>query len=127
MSGGLLVDDAGCVVVSYAKAGLALREVNAYMNRFAKLNAKVYEFKLKKDATRWGVTNDQMENTFFVFCPPWIHSKPQLSKKLHGSKAKHDTSHELALDSGRIPFGPQSASGNSIQIHVRNLAYAFKT
>ncbi|QDZ17758.1 hypothetical protein HOP50_01g02660 [Chloropicon primus] len=121
------VDDTGYVVVSYLKEGMSLKHVNAYMNRFAKLNATVYEFKLKKDATRWGVTNEEMENTFFVFCPPWIHSKPQLSKRLHGVKAKHDTSHELALDSGRIPFGPQSASGNSIQIHVRNLAYAFKT
>ena len=44
-----------------------------------------------------------------------------------GAKAKQDTSNELALDSGRIPFGPQSASGNQVQIHVRNLAYAFKT
>ena len=81
----------------------------------------------KKDATRWGVTNEDMENIFFVFCPPWIHSKPDLSKSLNGSRAVVDTSNELALDSGRVPFGPQSASGNCIQIHVRNLSYAFTT
>lgn len=121
------VDDTGCIIVSFAKEGLQLARVETYMNKFAKANAKVYEFGLKKDATRWGVTNDEMENTFFVFCPPWIHSKPKLNKKLHGAKAKQDTSNELALDSGRIPFGPQSASGNQVQIHVRNLAYAFKT
>ena len=121
------VDDTGCIIVSFAKEGLQLAHVETYMNKFAKANAKVYEFRLKKDATRWGVTNDEMENTFFVFCPPWIHSKPKLNKRLHGAKAKQDTSNELALASGRIPFGPQSASGNRVQIHVRNLAYAFKT
>jgi len=121
------VDDEGWVVVSYAKDGLDLKQLNAYMNRFAKRSPKVYEFKLKKDATRWGVTNEDMENIFFVFCPPWIHSKPDLSKSLNGSRAVVDTSNELALDSGRVPFGPQSASGNCIQIHVRNLSYAFTT
>ena len=115
------VDDEGWVVVSYAKEGLDLKQLNAYMNRFAKRSPKVYEFKLKKDATRWGVTNEDMENIFFVFCPPWIHSKPDLSKSLNGSRAVVDTSNELALDSGRVPFGPQSASGNCIQIHVTGI------
>ena len=43
--------------------------------------ASVREFHLKKDATRWPYTNDDMENAFFVLQPPWIHVKPELNKK----------------------------------------------
>ncbi len=121
------VDDAGCIVVSFAKEeGLSMRHVMAYMNRFAKANATVHEFKLKKDATRWGYTEDDLDNTFFVLCPPWIHLK-QAPLNYRSRPGGAGSSHDLALDSGRIPFGPQSAHGNPIQVHVRNLAYAFKT
>lgn len=119
------VDDTGCIVISFLKKGLSIKSVIAYMNKFAKANAKVIEFKLKKDATRWPFNNDAMENAFFVLKPPWIHFKPELNTKLHGQKANHKTSHELPLDSGRIPFGPQSMNGNPIQIHVRNLNLSF--
>ena len=117
----VFVDETGCIVVSYIKEGLSLKSLRVYMNKFAKENAKVHEFKLKKDATRWAVTNDDLENIFFILCPPWIHLKPTLNYRLHGARAKRDTSQDLALESGRIPFGPPTGA------NVRNLAYAFKT
>ncbi len=76
------------------------------MSRFAKENRAVHEFHLKKDASRWGVTDDTIENTFFVLHPPWVRLKPQLRSELHGTRPSMPFNEPWSADSGRVPFGP---------------------
>ena len=139
-------DSAGCLVLCFdrvrAEESGAAREVALYMNRLAHSDPTVSEFCLKKDSTRWGVTDEDAlgetsQMVYFVLWPPWVHKRPSVPADLQqmqwGEEEERGRQAEArgdaltpALMSSRKPFGPQTGSGLPIHVHVRTWARSFK-
>lgn len=140
-------DSAGCLVLCFdrvhAEESGKAREVALYMNRLAHSDPTVSEFCLKKDSTRWGVTDEDSlgessRMVFFVLWPPWVHKRPSVPGDLQqmqwetgggeGDGEGGATAEALApaLMSSRNPFGPQTESGLPIHVHVRTFSRSFK-
>ena len=139
-------DSAGCLVLCFdrvrAEESGAAREVALYMNRLAHSDPTVSEFCLKKDSTRWGVTDEDAlgetsQMVYFVLWPPWVHKRPSVPADLQqmqwGEEEERGRQAEArgdaltpALMYSRKPFGPQTESGLPIHVHVRTWARSFK-
>ena len=138
-------DSAGCLVLCFdrvrAEESGAAREVALYMNRLAHSDPTVSEFCLKKDSTRWGVTDEDAlgetsQMVYFVLWPPWVHKRPSVPAELQqmqwGEEEERGRQEEARGDaltpalSSRKPFGPQTESGLPIHVHVRTWARSFK-
>jgi len=50
--------------------------VTVYMNQLAK--SAPHQFRLVRDAARWGVVEDQGDTVFYVLWPPWSPHRPEL-------------------------------------------------
>ncbi|KAI8466205.1 MAG: hypothetical protein J3K34DRAFT_524737 [Monoraphidium minutum] len=76
-------DSRGAVVVSFSR-GLAAAEgdVSAYMNRLARSGGTALQFRLCKDAARWGVVEDEGDTAFYALWPPWSPHRPKLPDSL---------------------------------------------
>ena len=138
-------DSAGCLVLCFdrvrAEESGKAREVALYMNRLAHSDPTVSEFCLKKDSTRWGVTDEDAlgetsQMVYFVLWPPWVHKRPSVPAELkqmqwgdeeeRGRQEEREDALTPALMSSRKPFGPQTESGLPIHVHVRTWARSFK-
>jgi hypothetical protein len=74
----LFEDDTGCIAVVFdTKRAEQEGDVTAFMGQMALTHDTVLEFKLHRDATRWGLLDDAMIYAYYVFWPPWVaHERP---------------------------------------------------
>ena len=119
-------DVSGCIVMCFEKERIGDGDITSYMNLMARANDIVKEFSLKKDASRWGVTDADVPQVYYVFWPPWVHKKATIPESLHQPEGTMFLNYNPPLLSGRIPFGPQTATGVPIDVHVRTHSRSFK-
>eukprot|EP00959_Pyramimonas_sp_CCMP1952_P103124 2157009-Pyramimonas_sp.AAC.1 len=122
-------DNQGLIVAGFDKQKMGNgANITSYMGQFFRTNETVQEFQLKRDTTRWGVMEDTVPTVYYVFIPPWVHARivhPELSqvpdcKPVPGI-------HEPAFATGRVPFIPQTASGQKIDpVYVQTFPNTFK-
>ena len=106
-------------------------DVTTYMNHYARSGQISGEFALRKDPIRWGVLDPDGTRVSYVFWPPWVHRLKESPLETHHAPgvtltAAEDFQPEAALISGRIPFGPQTACGQHVQVYVRTRERSFK-
>eukprot|EP00798_Chlamydomonas_sp_ICE-L_P030306 gene30306-35295_t len=69
-------DRSGSIVISFDKVeALSQGDLGNYMNNFAKCNHLVSEFRLLKDASQWGMVDEDTQTIFYVLWPPWVRHR----------------------------------------------------
>mmetsp|Transcript_39359 Transcript_39359/g.47712 ORF Transcript_39359/g.47712 Transcript_39359/m.47712 type:complete len:364 (-) Transcript_39359:345-1436(-) len=119
-------DTQGLVVLCFDKDKVE-GDLTAYMNQFFRTSGVVSEFSLRRDTTRWGVVEEGVPNVYYVFIPPWVHIRiqhPELSAV--PDKEPVPGLREPPLMSGRVPFCPQTESGNQVHLHIRTYPNSFR-
>ncbi|EFJ47320.1 hypothetical protein VOLCADRAFT_120968 [Volvox carteri f. nagariensis] len=69
-------DRNGSVVASFHQPSAVQEgDLSAYMNTLAKRNHVMSTFQLTKDATRWGLVDEDSGAVFYVLWPPWVRHR----------------------------------------------------
>lgn len=105
----LFEDKSGCIVIEFDSSQAEQEgDVTTFMNQMSRTHRIVQEFKLRKDATRWGVVDGSKPTAvFYVFWPPWVHHTTETPAHLAGplpraTKLLWESRPALPVD--RVPF-----------------------
>ncbi|GBF90445.1 hypothetical protein Rsub_03441 [Raphidocelis subcapitata] len=77
------LDARGAVVVAFARGAAAAEgDVAAFMGEWSKFGDAALQFRLCKDATRWGVVEEPGDAVFYSLWPPWARHRAVLPDAL---------------------------------------------
>eukprot|EP00882_Tetradesmus_deserticola_P007497 GHRQ01007896.1.p2 GENE.GHRQ01007896.1~~GHRQ01007896.1.p2 ORF type:complete len:104 (+),score=37.32 GHRQ01007896.1:540-851(+) len=93
------------------------------MSQQAAHGAIMHEYRLTKDATRWGVVEgDNSVSLFYVLRAPWCTARREVPEQLRGHIPPYDRPpHETNPAHGfnRNPFGNTTAAGCYCSLNTR--------
>lgn len=122
-------DEAGCIACCF-QAGEMMQagDITTYMNHLHRADPLCAEFGLRKDAHRWGVTEEDVGHAYFVFWPAWVRSTlvPYEALQTPITSTNVPGLAEPALVSTRVPFGPQTLGGKPLMVYTRTFSRSFK-
>jgi hypothetical protein len=69
-------DRNGSIVMSFDRArAITEGDLSSYMNTLAKASPMAAAYRLFKDASQWGLVDEETQAVFYVMWPPWVRHR----------------------------------------------------
>jgi len=104
----LFEDESGCVVAVFDTHKAEQEgDLTAFMAQMAATHDTVVDFKLLRDASRWGLLDDAGVLAYYVFWPPWVAHRQAVPEHLKGQVPRTSKllwESDPPMPSSRVPF-----------------------